>query len=87
MQTIQLQVDDDLYQDIKDSGIDIQNILKDFLYKLNDDSYPTITTEEAKNRISIAVEEYRNGTMQTVSHDDMWDSIDSQCTEKIANKV
>ena len=38
-----------------------------------DDGYPAITIEEAKRRVSKAVEEYRNGTMKTVSHDKVWE--------------
>ncbi len=87
MQTIQFQIDDEVYQNIKDSGIDIQDTLKDFLYKLTDDGYQSLSLEEAKARVDQAVQEYKNGTMKTVSHNDMWDSIDSRCEEQIGNRV
>lgn len=62
MQTIQLQVDDDIYDELKSKGIDINHKLQDFLYDLIDDSYPSISEDEAKQRVSDAVDRYRNGT-------------------------
>jgi regulator of sirC expression with transglutaminase-like and TPR domain len=62
MQTLQFQVQDDVYQDIMDRGIDIQSRFKEFLYDLRDDGFPAISTEEAKKRVSDAVERYENGT-------------------------
>ena len=77
MQTLQLQIQDDLYSIIKESGIDINSKIKDFLYTLVDDGYQSITTNEAKQRVSDAINDYKNGTMKTVSHDDMWNSIET----------
>lgn len=62
MQTIQLQVEDDIYYEIKNKGIDINHKLQDFLYDLLDDGYPAISEDEAKQRVSDAVDRYRNGT-------------------------
>lgn len=62
MQTIQLQVEDDIYDEIKSKGIDINHKLQDFLYDLLDDSYPSVSEDEAKQRVSDAVDGYRNGT-------------------------
>ena len=82
MQTLQFQIQDDLYDNIKDSGIDINNKVKDFLYSLVDDGYPAITTAEAKQRVNDAVANYKNNTMQTISHQDMWNDIDMDCKVK-----
>lgn len=61
MHTIQLQVEDDIYDEIKSKGIDINHKLQDFLYDLIDDGYPAISEDEAKQRVSDAVDRYRNG--------------------------
>jgi polyhydroxyalkanoate synthesis regulator phasin len=61
MHTLQFQIQDDIYQNIIDSGIDIQTKFKEFLTELVDDGYPSISTQEAKKRVSEAVEEYENG--------------------------
>ena len=62
MQTIQLQVEDDVYDELKSKGIDINHKLQDFLYDLLDDGYPAISEDEAKQRVSDAVDRYRSGT-------------------------
>lgn len=62
MQTIHLQIEDDIYDEIKSKGIDINHKLQDFLYDLLDDGYPAISEDEAKQRVSDAVDRYRNGT-------------------------
>ena len=87
MQTIKLQLDDNVYEEIVQSGIDIKARFKEFLMDFVDDDYPAITTEEAKERVSEAVEEYRNGTMKTVSHDKVWTDIDAHIKSKIENRI
>ncbi|MGM0519288.1 MAG: hypothetical protein ACQERD_06575 [Campylobacterota bacterium] len=62
MQTIQLEVEDDIYDEIKSKGIDINHKLQDFLYDLLDDSYLAISEDEAKQRVKDAVDRYRSGT-------------------------
>ncbi len=62
MQTLQFQIQDDVYADIVESGIDIQTKFKEFIHHLTDDGYPSISTEEASQRVSQAVDRYRNGT-------------------------
>jgi hypothetical protein len=62
MQTIQLQIEDDIYDELKSKGIDINHKLQDFLYDLLDDGYPAISEDEAKQRVSNAVDRYRNST-------------------------
>ena len=84
MQTISVQVPDSLYNQLIANGIDIKEKLQESLYDFLDDGYPSISTEEAKKRISEAVAEYRNGTMQTVSSDSMWNQIDMDCKGKSA---
>lgn len=62
MQTIKIQLEDTMYQNIVQSGVDIQAKFREFLVDFVDDGYPAITTEEAKKRVTQAVEEYKNGT-------------------------
>ena len=87
MQTIKLQLDDKLYEKIVQNGIDIKEKFKEFLMDYVDDDFPAITTEEAKRRVSEAVEEYRNGTMDTVPHEKVWADIDIYTKSKIENRI
>jgi len=87
MHTIQLQLDDNLYEEIAQSGIDIKEKFKEFLTDFIDDGYPAITTQEAKRRVSEAVEEYRDGTMKTVSHKEVWSSINEYTKSKSENQI
>ena len=82
MHTIQLQIQDDLYDSITSKGIDINNKINDFLQNLADDGYPAINTSEAKQRVSSAVDKYRSGTgvyttFDSVTKDDMNSYIES----------
>ncbi|MFP4333596.1 MAG: hypothetical protein ACLFQJ_09865 [Campylobacterales bacterium] len=62
MYTIQLEIKDDIYEDLKSKGIDINNKLQEFISSLADDGYPSIPTDEAKQRVEDAVNRYRDGT-------------------------
>ncbi len=87
MHTIKLQLDDNLYEEMVQSGIDIKGKFQEFLADYVDDSYPAISTKEAKKRVGEAVEAYRNGTMKTVSHDDIWADIESHTKSKSADSL
>lgn len=69
MQTIQLQIEDDIYDELKSKGIDINHKLQHFLYDLLDDGYSAISEDEAKQRVSNAVDRYRNGTGVYTAYD------------------
>jgi len=62
MQTLKIELEDSVYQNVVQSGIDIQEKVKEFLFDLVDDGYPAITTQEAKKRVSDAVKRYEDGT-------------------------
>jgi len=79
MQTIKLEIEDHIYKRIVDSGIDLQDKLREIMYEFLDDDYPVVTTEEAKRRVSKAVKSYQDKSIKTVSHDDMWNKIESDC--------
>ncbi len=67
MHTIKLELDDNLYDDITQSGIDIKEKFKEFLIDFIDDGYPAISTQEAKSRVTKAVNSYKNGTGKYVT--------------------
>ncbi len=84
MQTIKLQLDDNVYEEIVQSGIDIKAKFKEFLMDFVDDGYPAITAEEAKKRVSEAVEDYRkNGTKNFKAMDDsFWEDTEKRLLER-----
>jgi len=79
LKTIQLELNDDLYSNITDNGIDIQAKFKEFLFSLTDDGYPSITTHEAKSRVKDAIEDYQNNGLKNFNefNNDYWDSLDT----------
>ena len=81
MRTIELQIQDDIYNSLIEKGINLNNMIKEFLYSLVDDGYPTISYNEARHRVSQAIESYKNGSMETVSHNEMWKNIRADCNE------
>ena len=70
MQTLEIEIQDDLYNTIKENSIDINNKVKDFLYSLVDDGYPSINTDEAKQRVSKAVDNYKNNNTSYCKYDE-----------------
>lgn len=87
MHTIQIELDDNLYNKMRKSGIDIKQKFKEFLHENVDDGYPSISEDEAKQRVREAVESYRNGTMKTVSHDEVWAKIESYIEDKSGHSL
>ena len=61
MRTIQLQIDDDLYEELIDHGVNFKAEIGSFLRGLVDNGYPSVTTEEGRKRVAEAVERYRSG--------------------------
>ncbi len=62
MHTIQLQVNDGIYNQIITSGIDIQARFDEFVAELIDDGYQPISKQEASKRVSDGDERYQNQT-------------------------
>ncbi|MEA2029607.1 MAG: hypothetical protein U9N49_11615 [Campylobacterota bacterium] len=85
MQTIQLELEDSIYNSIQAKGINIKELFEEFIYNLNDS--PSISLKEAKQRVHEAVSKYQSGTLETISHDDMWEQIEQDCEQKVANRV
>ena len=84
MQTIKLQLDDNVYEEIVQSGIDIKAKFKEFLMDFVDDGYPAITTEEAKRRVGEAVEDYHTNGMKNfkVMDDTFWKDTEKRLLER-----
>ncbi len=79
MQTIKIKIDDHIYKKVVKSGVNLQEKFKEMVYDMLDDGYPSISTKEAKSRVKNAVRSYKDGTMKTISHNDIWESIESDC--------
>jgi hypothetical protein len=62
MHTIQLQVNDGIYNQIITSGVDIQASFDEFVAELIDDGYSAISKQEALKRVSDGVGRYQNQT-------------------------
>jgi len=56
-----VEVENEIYDELKTMGIDIQSKIKEYLKNLIDDGYPTISKEEANKRVADAVERYDSG--------------------------
>ncbi|MCV6607169.1 MAG: hypothetical protein OIF32_03060 [Campylobacterales bacterium] len=80
MHTIQLGIQEEQYNYIQKSGIDIQSKFNEFLTGLIIDKYPPITTCEAKERVKKAVEDYK-------ANGDNYQEIDSNYWNKLRNKI
>jgi hypothetical protein len=87
MHTIHLEIQDSLYEQLVQSGVNVQEKLRELLNDMVDDGYHSIGMDEAKKRVGDAVERYKNGTMQCVSHDEMWHQIDQECKAKSAHHL
>ncbi len=58
MHTINIQLNDDLYETLSSNNIDIQSKIKEYLSTLVDDGYPSISNSEAKKRVTDAINRY-----------------------------
>jgi len=83
MQTIKLQLEDNLYENILNSGIDVQAKFKEFLFDLIDDAHPSISTEEAKKRVSEAVKDYHKNPQNFSKIDNnFWDDTEKRLIQR-----
>jgi hypothetical protein len=62
MHTINLPIRDDIYDLLISKGIDINSELNEFVENLAFDEYPYISTKDAVQRVSKAVQKYENKT-------------------------
>ena len=83
MHTIKLQLDDNLYKNITQNGIDIKEKFKEFLMDFIDDGYPAITTEEAKKRVTDTINKYRNEPQSFTELDDnFWNDTEKRLLQR-----
>ena len=75
MHSLVLHVDDSFYSQLL-SFLNQNKPQVDILEDIKDDGYPSISKEEAKTRVSAAVEEYKSGKMKTVPYTQGMDKID-----------
>ena len=73
MHSLTLNVNDGFYnQQLSFLNQNQVNIVEDI-----SDNYPSISKNKANQRVALAVEEYRNGTMKTVPYNQGMDEIDN----------
>ena len=63
MQTIQINLQDELYDGLKQQGINIKAEIKEYLSFLISDNYPSIDTNEATKRVKSAYDDYQQNTL------------------------
>ena len=81
MQTVQIQINDDVYEHLSSRNIDIQAKIKEYLLALVDgNDYCSISTEAARKRVSEAVDRYENG-------DGHYSSLDSNYAKGLSNFI
>ncbi len=84
MQTVQIQINDDVYEHLSSKNIDIQAKIKEYLLALvNSDGYPSISTEEAKKRVSDAIDRYESGNGHYTSLDSNYEKDLSSFIERL----
>lgn len=90
MQTIQLQIEDSLYEKLVKNNVDIaEEVYRHLEQCVEDDGYPAISFEEAKKRVTEAVEDYReNGSKNCTPLDkSFWDERKERILKKHQQKV
>jgi len=84
MHTIKLQIEDNLYENITQSGIDIKEKFREFLMDFTDDGYPSISTKEAQKRVSEAVDDYKKNSIKNFNTLDntFWDDTEKRLLDR-----
>lgn len=75
MHSLVLNVNDDFYSQLL-SFLNQNKPQVNILEDIKDDGYPSISKDEARARVSLAVEEYKNKKMKTVPYAQGMDEID-----------
>jgi len=83
MQTLQVQLNDELYNSLSTLNIDIQSKISEYLSNLVYDGYPAISSTEAKQRVSNAVDRYKDGTTKYIPLDDNYVKSMNDYTESL----
>lgn len=75
MHSLVLNVDDSFYGQLL-SFLNQNKPRVNILEDIKDDGYPSISKDEARTRVSAAVEEYKSAKMKTVPYSQGMDEID-----------
>lgn len=75
MHSLVLNVDDSFYSQLL-SFLNQNKPQVNIVEDIKDDGYPSISKDEARARVSAAVEEYRSGNMKKVPYSQGMDEID-----------
>lgn len=81
---ISIDIQDDLYKKVLNSGIDMQTKFNEYLLTLFDkkDEYLNSNQfQEDKAYFHNALEEIENGKVELLTHDDVWEQIDKHTKE------
>jgi hypothetical protein len=76
MHSLVLNVEDGFYNQLL-SFLDKNKKQVNIVEDSRDDGYPSISKDEARTRVAVAVEEYRSGKMKTVPYSQGMDEIDN----------
>jgi len=84
LHTIQLQLENSLYDKIKNNDIDINEQFQEYLLNFINDGYPAINTQEATNRVSNAIADYEINSLKNFEASDniFWDSTETRLLER-----
>jgi len=83
MHTVELQLEDTMYENMLNSGIDIQEKFKEFLLEFADNGYPAISAQEANARVVESLEKYHNNPDQFSNlDDDTWNDIEKRLIQR-----
>jgi len=86
MRTVEFQVENSVYQNMMEQGVDIQKKFREFLlyYDFIDDGYPSISTKEAKKRVSEAVEDYQKNGIKNfnVLDNTFWEDTEKRLLDR-----
>ncbi len=80
MHTIKIEIEDTVYDKIVESGVDMQEKLKEMICDFADNGYPGISTKEARQRVADALKRYKSGKYE-------FDSYDKSFVEKLDSYI
>jgi len=86
MQTIAIEVEDNVIKNLKNLGYslnDIKEEFKNYVYDFFDDGYPGISYEEACKRVEESVERYKTNPESFIQMDEnFWDNMEKKLIQR-----
>jgi lipoate-protein ligase A len=87
MQTLKIEIEDSLYNNIIQNGIDIQEKFKDFIADLFDDNKALVSTQEAQKRVAKTIDRYQvNPASFSELTDKDWSDIEARLVQRYNRK-